>query len=1346
MSRPGPSPVESWGGLADVLAAGGETGARIVELDWGRTPIGPPETWPRSLHNALSICMASRFPMCVRWGPDFVTFYNDAFVPILGDKHPDALGRPTREIWPEVWDTIGPMLQQVIDGGAATWSENQLLLLNRRGYTEECYFTFSYGPVRDDAGVVGGVFIAVTETTGYVLGERRLRTLRELGERTSHARNDDEVATAVAEVMATDVFDLPFALLYLPDDERSVLRLTAATGLDPGHPARRETIPLPDPARGSDDKALWTTLDDREVRHLRGLDITTGGWPSGTGPEVTTEALVLPVGQATDTRGPVRDVDLGAGTAAAGGVLVAGVSPRLRLDDDYRSFLTLLARHIGTSLTDARAFAAASARAESLAQLDRAKTLFMSDVSHELRTPLTLLLGPAMEALGEEEDPRRRERLELITRNAHRLLHLVNTLLDFTSLETGNADPQFVPTDVSALTADVASLFRSAVEGAGMGFHVDCAPLPRPALVDREMWERLVVNLLSNAFKFTLSGDITVSLSVDDGDERTNRMVSGNAGTVVLRVSDTGAGIPEGDLSHLFERFHRVRETTTRSRAGSGIGLAMVREIVDLHGGTVVVDTVVGAGTTFTVRLPLPAGSPMPETGPWAASTATTSTLPDALTWLDVPPSPGAAVPDSVAAASTDRTRVLVVDDNADMRGYLRRLLEPTYDVTVMATAEDALEAARRDAPDLVLTDVILPGMDGFELLSRLRAFPGTSRVPVVMLSARAGEESAVQGLLRGADDYLVKPFSARELLARVRANLQLNKLRESAADEATRHARRLDDLARAALLTTSAQSVDDILATLTEQARALIPAHLAVTSLAKEDERSVTEPGAQTGPPRSGHAASDGYHVLADIDASVAGEALRAEVEHTNRPLRLTRTALEAHPGWRDPDGSDADRLPRTGWLAVPMVARDGSNLGLVQLVDREEGDFTAEDESVLVQLAQMAAVRLEAAQAYERERAVAVELQRSLLPQVPSSVTGLMVAARYLPGAAGTQVGGDWYDVIELPGSKTGLVIGDVMGRGLHAAAVMGQLRASLRGYALEGLDPAHVLTRLDSVVRSIDEAQLTTCAYAVFDPADATLRIATAGHLPPLLSTAEGTSRLLDLDPGLPLGVGDPGVHRYTSMSVRMPPGSTLLMFTDGLVEDRELDVGRGLEMLAAAMAEPPASADDACDRALRAMGRDVAHDDDTALLAVCAAPESAPGGAHRTTSRELSRSPRSAAEARGFVTSTLQDWELDGLADMAALLVSELVTNALLHARSSLVVQIMSGPAAVKVSVGDGSAALPQPRRDPDQERAQAAIELAEGGRGLVLVEAIADRWGVESQQAGKRVWFELDVRR
>ena len=435
------------------------------------------------------------------------------------------------------------------------------------------------------------------------------------------------------------------------------------------------------------------------------------------------------------------------------------------------------------------------ARARKPAEPDRARTGSVPNISHEFRTPLTLAMSPPDElraAAPGAGDPATQENLDVMHRNPLRLGKLASTLLDFARIEAGRMEASYEPADLAALTAGVAASFRAVIEKAGLSFDVDCPALGEPVHADRDMWEKIVLNLLSNALKYTFEGFIRVSLRREPGDP----------GCAVLRVADSGTGIAEADLPHLFERFHRIDQARSRSQEGSGIGLALVHQMIGLHGGAIAADSVVGQGTTFTVRLPLgsahlPAGRLAPQPPrPGPGGNAAPYVL-EALCWSPaggdrLPPAwtdPGAGQPltgDDPAAAALAAPgppdgapcRVLVAGGHADMSEYLRRLLSPAYLVHAVGGGESALAAARAEHPDLVISEVMMPGMDGLALLSALRRDQATATIPVMLLSARAGQDATVEGLDAGSGGYLAQPFTAGELVARVRSTVELSRLR----------------------------------------------------------------------------------------------------------------------------------------------------------------------------------------------------------------------------------------------------------------------------------------------------------------------------------------------------------------------------------------------------------------------------------------------------------------------------------------------------------------------------------------------------------------------------------------
>ena len=770
------------GDLPCWLVGGGEMGKLIRSMDWTQSPLGPIESWPQSLRTTVSLCLASNFPISLAWGPKHVQIYNDGYWPICGEKHPHSMGQDFSECWALPWPVIGDAFDRAL-AGETSFLENQRMFLDRNGYLEETFFTFSFSPIRDETGVAG-LFHPVTETTSRMLSERRTRALRDLAARCSKAQTTEEACTLAAETLSDYQRDLPFVLFYLLDVRGEEARLIASTGLPRGSAACAEVVALSSPRTSG-----WPLAEVARSGQAQRVDELTarfGHLSCDEYPESQKEAMAFPIAPPGCER-PV-------------GFLVAGISSRLPLNEAYRAFYDLLAAGVTTEIAKTRAYEEQRKRAEALAEIDRAKTAFFSNVSHEFRTPLTLMLGPLEEELAEQADPLpgpRRERLESAYRNSLRLLKLVNTLLDFSRVEAGRTEASFEPTDLATLTGELASVFRSAVEKAGLTLTVDCPPLPEPVYVDVEMWEKVMLNLLSNALKHTFEGGITVTLQWC-GDH------------AKLALTDTGVGIPEAELPRLFERFHRVKGAKSRTHEGTGIGLALVRELVSLHGGTVAIESQEGKGSTFAVTIRAGTAHLPPNRLGAARVLASTASRPaayveEALHWLPNAVSPddpsrrseeprGASLSRHAAAAPGGRRpQILWADDNADMRDYVSRLLVDRYDVIAVPDGLAALAAAQNECPDLVLTDIMMPGLDGFGLLRALRSDARTRALPVILLSARAGEESSVEGLDAGADDYLAKPFSARELRARVRTHLDLAHIRRERANELERANKELE-------------------------------------------------------------------------------------------------------------------------------------------------------------------------------------------------------------------------------------------------------------------------------------------------------------------------------------------------------------------------------------------------------------------------------------------------------------------------------------------------------------------------------------------------------------------------
>jgi signal transduction histidine kinase len=726
--------------------------ALMRSTDWSATKLGPVENWPKSLKTMVGAVLGSRFPMVLWWGPELLHLYNDAYRPILRDKHPASLAAPMAQVWAEVWDVAGPLVRSVQQGGPATWTEDLQLFISSAGMAEETYFTFSYSPVPGDDGGVGGVLNTVQETTAKVQSERQIRMLHDLSSRGAEAKTEEDVYRIAAETLSANELDLPFVLLYVFDEKGDNARLVAAGGWkDYQGPAKPAHISVADDI----DAVSWPLAEVvRTSRELVIEDLAArfGPLPAGGSNARPNRAIVLPLSRA--------------GRPTPYAVLAAGISPHRALDDRYRTLFRASADQLMAALAVARAYEAEKSRAEALAEIDRTKTTFFSNVSHEFRTPLTLLLGPLETLLAERTlGAQSRQSLSQMQRNALRLLRLVNALLDFSRMEAGRHSARFVRTDLARYTADLASAFHSTFEKAGLSFTVECQPLPVPIYVDRDMWEKIVMNLLSNALKFTFEGGVSVRLAPTPAGGR-------------LTVKDTGIGIPQGELPSLFQRFHRVEGARSRSHEGTGIGLALVHELVKLHGGEIHVRSEEDKGSEFVIDLRagiahLPPGHVAESSDVAAPVRSAAAYLDEALQWLPYGSQP-------VASTSLrSGARVLVADDNSDLRTFLVSLLAPHYDVQAVTDGREALAAVQARKPDLVLSDVMMPNLDGLGLIRALRDNPETRTLPVILLSARAGQEASLEGLAAGADDYLAKPFTSQELLARVRTHLTMARARD---------------------------------------------------------------------------------------------------------------------------------------------------------------------------------------------------------------------------------------------------------------------------------------------------------------------------------------------------------------------------------------------------------------------------------------------------------------------------------------------------------------------------------------------------------------------------------------
>ncbi|MFF1694499.1 SpoIIE family protein phosphatase [Streptomyces sp. NPDC058257] len=1150
--------------LATAALLGGETGRLFAAYDWSSHPLGPPSTWSDELRAVVAVGLTSRFPIVLCLGAeDLFLVYNDANIAPLGEKHPAALGRRGRDVWWDIWGSIEPMLAGVIETGEATWSSDLLLPIVTAGRPQERYFTFSYGPIVTAAGDVDGVFCAVTETTERVLGQRRLHILNTVGTALMEARTAQDAARAVVEACAAHDRDLPFLAVYVEDPDARVSRLSRCTPLVAGllPPSLEDLLP-PAPAEASGSgmplvEGLGTALPS-----------LASVFDAGSCPE---RALVLPVS------------DSAQGDGVPVGSVVIGLNPRQPLDDQYRGFCRLLADQLSAAFATAASYQRERERADLLAELDRSKTVFLTNVSHEFRTPLTLLLGPLDDAL--EQIPGesvQADRLRTARRNAQRLLRLVNSLLDFARAEAGQAAPARTLVDLGSLTAQIASSFTELCAQAGVELVIRCDHVI--ADVDVGMWETVVLNLLSNAVKFTFAGTITVRVA-----EVEDKAVS-------LSVSDTGTGIDGADIGKLFDRFYRAGNSLGRSVEGSGIGLSLVRGLVELHEGTVELTSELGVGTTVTVRLPPVTEDDRMVRGvtalPAPRSDSDNPFVAEASQWLghdeDTPESldgrtgPGTDVP--------TRGLVLIADDNADMRAHLRRILSARWDTVAFGDGAAALRGAREHRPDVIVTDVMMPALDGFAFVTAVRADPQLASIPVLMLSARAGEEAAGEGFASGVDDYLPKPFRSADLVDRVAARITAADRERVERERSEDRTRRATARAETSGRLSAATSIEDIL-------RALLAAP---GSSSRAGAAALALPDHELGQIRIHYAGAvpaelrDRYHTVA-LDAPIP----LTDVIRSGEPMIITDTAA-ADARYRVL-ARDAESSVGAA-LVHPLKDAAGSVQGAVAFLWPEPRSFGPADVATFTALAATAWAAVDRVRGAERERRIATDFQDQLL-DLDRRSPAAVVSALYEPAAEAMRVGGDWYLVTPLDDpARVAVSVGDVVGHGLSAATVMSKLRSATTVSALSAADPHSVLGLLQKYASTVPGAACSTVGYAVVDSRARTVSYACAGHPYPLLVPPTGAPRYLDQGRCPPLAA-------FTSREscppdlAEFPPGSLLIMYTDGLIERRGEALDDGFARLAAAAGRyRDLPVDSICAELLGALAPRGGYTDDVAVLAL------------------------------------------------------------------------------------------------------------------------------------------------
>ena len=1261
-------------------------GRRFAEYDWDTHPLGPPRGWSSEMRAAVATTLASRFPLVLWLGTeDLFVVYNDAYIEILGDKHPAALAQPGREVWWDIWDSIAPMLAGVVATGEATWSRDLMLAMVTAGRRVERFFTFTYSPLMGADGKPFGIFCPSYETTERVLSERRLHLLNTVASAIVESRSIDDAVGVAVTVCAAQSADLSFIAVYADAGETGDVTLRGAT------PSMLALLPG-ELAQLTDWNAA--TRSRPEMRVIEDVAGAIPGIGEAMGADCPHQMLVLPLGE-----------------ASTGGALVLGASPRRPLDTQFQGFCKLLADQLTSTFASIVSYEQQRHRADALAELDRAKTAFLTNVSHEFRTPLALLLGPLDDALSEAApESVLAERLTTVGRNARRLQRLVDSLLDFSRIEAGRANARLVRTDVGALTAQIASSFIELCHRAGLELELDCADAL--ADVDPGMWETIVLNLLSNAVKYTLQGTISVQVRTESGD-------------CVIAVRDTGVGISAEDLKLLFERFYRADNVRGRSVEGTGIGLSLVRGLVELHQGTVEIDSELDRGTTVTIRVPRSVSGAVVEPSP-AGLDETNPYVAEANQWVMTAAEPAAA------ASETTRQLVLIADDNADMRAHLDRVLSTHWETVLVADGESALAATLNLRPDAIVTDVMMPGLDGFGFVAAVRADPELAATPILMLSARAGAEAVNEGYAGGADDYLPKPFRSQELVARLASRLSAVG-RERDRQRREDQSRLTEELVHLDSALQGAKSVAGIVDALLGSPFGSGDAGAVAIGVLDEEQYLRFEYAGDL--PAEFR---DRYHVVA-LDAPLIG----ADVARTGESMIVADT-FDLPPRYEHAVQDSAASI--RACVAHPLWDGSGGILGVLALLWPAPRHFDAAELDTFGRMAELTSSALDRVRLMAREHEIAVDFQEHLL-DLDRGSTAAVVAAVYQPAGEAMRVGGDWYSVTPLdhPG-RIAISVGDVVGHGLAAAIVMSRLRAAVAASALTAGEPDAVLGSLDRYGASVDGARCATVAYALIDTTSqgggATVSYSCAGHPYPLLVLPDGRAVFLESGRRAPVSVTGNGAHDATdnptgdTATARLPPGGLILLYTDGLIERSGESLDDGFDRLQAAAAQCAGlPVEQICAELLARMAPPSGYRDDVVVLALRPSHVAA-----RSFASVVPAVPAQIPVAREQLRDWLNTIAVEPRRETDILLATgEAVTNAIEHGSRNEPRETVSVEAFLQLDtvvitvsdtgrwIGDSSASLRSRRR----------------GRGLTLMSGLADDVETRRTPAGTRVTLRFD---
>ncbi|RIB28185.1 hypothetical protein C2G38_2239667 [Gigaspora rosea] len=790
---------------------------RFYNCDWSSTSLGPIDSWEPQIKSILDLCFKSGFPTYVYMGQDWITIYNEASLPVMKSKHPHAFLKPAIEIWGHEMPQLIPDLNRIRESGKGKYGHDLYIETFRDGYKEEMYGDYALNPIYKLDGTVWGVINITTESTQKILNKRRLKTLDKLSSHTADAESLESACQIIMKALYNNQ-DIPYALIYLIENYKdpkiginSLVARLVTTTFD--EVCKEELIHeklkrrIPDYFPETHEIIDLTKISDQDYDTYMEVKCATSTysflicdcWPinlvmKGEKPiqvllKDNSQAILLPTKLTFCNE---RNLSI---------VLICGINPLRKLDDKYMEFYKSVLNTVNRILIRGMSIEEEKKRAKILADLNHQKDIFFQGISHELKTPLTLIFSPLDELINiSSQDMQMKSHLQLIQRNTNRLLKLINNLLQFSNIESGQLKARFYETDIAKFTRELAMNFENITRKLGLEYIIDVPNSDEfnqienvKVYLDHEMYETIVFNLCSNAIKHTWDGSICVRLYLDHKNEQK---------MIVLEVSDTGVGIPKATLPNIFQRFYHVESQRSRCHEGAGIGLAIIKEFVKCHGGYITVTSVVNKGTTFKCWFPI--GSKhlpinqicynnkeiylmsndqkylkrqldLEENLQWIQNYSTS--MQDNISKSD----------DSFSTDSTDNSstiiskkyQILVVDDNIDMRNYLSDLLKE-FDVICACDGQDAIQILNKldKLPDLILSDIVMPNMNGYKLLDMIRSNIKTQLIPIILLTAKAGEESSIKGYYKGANNYLKKPFSSRELILRIYDNIKLSNLR----------------------------------------------------------------------------------------------------------------------------------------------------------------------------------------------------------------------------------------------------------------------------------------------------------------------------------------------------------------------------------------------------------------------------------------------------------------------------------------------------------------------------------------------------------------------------------------